>query len=122
MMIHGRRLAKSGDLSKAIKSRLVCKGLGQPLVDLIKRESPSWEVGSPAISVVIKCGDDRETISGSFFRLLGQLRVVGIRLVSFFSIYVINICFFFLTNKQDPTLSQYFYLLGLLTTTQTALK
>ena len=94
MMITGRRLAKSGDLSKTIKSRLVCKGLGQPLVDLIKRESPAWEVGSPAMSIVIKCGDDRETIAGSFFRLIGQLRVVGIRLVSTFGIMLLISTFF----------------------------
>ena len=119
MMINGRRLAKSGDLSKTIKSRLVCKGLGQPLVDLIKRESPAWEVGSPAMSIVIKCGDDRETIAGSFFRLIGQLRVVGVRLV-YFWIYVLIPTLLINKIKIKIGLLLVFYFLGLLTTTRIA--
>ena len=119
MMINGRRLAKSGDLSKTIKSRLVCKGLGQPLVDLIKRESPAWEVGSPAMSIVIKCGDDRETIAGSFFRLIGQLKVVGVRLVIFFE-FMILISFLVNKIKTKLVVTGSLFFLGLPITTRIA--
>ena len=77
-VIDGKRLAKSGQLSKAMIARLVVKGLGKPLEEMVAREA-GWDGVAPTMAVVIKTTPDRPGIEAAFYHFLGKFNVVGLR-------------------------------------------
>ena len=78
-IIEGPRLNKGGALSKAIKNRLVVKALGKPLEEVLKKEG-KWNGRDPMLSVVMECHADRQGIHSSYYRGVGELKMVGMRM------------------------------------------